>query len=254
VSATRIPAYDEIGTGYARRRRVDPRLAAPLHSALGGARRVLNVGAGTGSYEPGDRLVVALEPSSVMIRQRCSSLGRVIQGQAESMPFATRSFDAVMAVLTAHHWSDRQAGFAELRRIAQRRVVLTFDPQVHNRMWLMDYLPEIRDLRSARGLTIDEVVYGVGGGTVTTLPVAHDCPDGMTAAFWRRPEAYLDPEVRLGSSALRELDSIPLERGLARLDRDLRTGAWARRYGHLLELDEFDCGLRLVVGQDPLGR
>lgn len=246
-----MPVYDEIGSGYARRRRVDPRLAAPLHVALGDARRVLNVGAGTGSYEPTDRRVVALEPSSVMIRQRRAGLAPVIQGQAESMPFATESFDAVMTVLTAHHWSDRKAGFAELRRVARRRVVLTFDPEVHSRMWLMDYLPEIRDLRSASGLTIDEVVNGVGGGTVTALPVPHDCRDGMTVAFWRRPEAYLDPEVRLGGSAFRELDSTPLERGLARLDRDLRNGAWSRRYGHLLELDEFDCGLRLVVGQGP---
>ncbi len=192
--------YDEIGTGYAGRRRVDPRLAAHLHAALGDSRRVLNVGAGTGSYEPTDRRVVALEPSSVMIRQRRTGLAPVIQGQAESMPFATESFDAVMTVLTAHHWSDRQAGFAELRRVAQRRVVLTFDPEVHNRMWLMDYLPEIRDLRSASGLTIDEVVNGVGGGTVTALSVPHDCRDGMGVAYWRRPEAYLDPEVRLGSS------------------------------------------------------
>ncbi len=224
-----MPQYDEIGTGYARHRRDDPRLAAPLHVALGDARRVLNVGAGSGSYEPTDRQVVALEPSSVMIRQRRAGLAPVIQGQAESMPFATESFDAVMTVLSAHHWSDRQAGFAELRRVAQRRVVLTFDPEVHNRMWLMDYLPEIRDLRSASGLTIDEVVDGVGGGTVTVLPVPHDCRDGMGVAFWRRPEAYLDPEVRLGSSSLRELDSISLDRGLARLDRDLRNGAWARQ-------------------------
>ena len=246
-----MPHYDEIGTGYARHRRDDPRLAAPLHVALANARRVLNVGAGSGSYEPPDRQVVALEPSSVMIRQRRAGLAPVIQGQAESMPFATESFDAVMTVLSAHHWWDRQAGFAELRRVARRRVVLTFDPEVQSQMWLMDYLPEIRDLRSASGLTIDEVVDGVGGGMVTALPVPYDCRDGMTVAFWRRPEAYLDPEVRQGSSSLRELDSIPLERGLARLDRDLRNGTWARHYGQLLELGEFDCGLRLIVGQCP---
>ena len=251
MSATRKPVYDQIGTGYAGRRRVDPRLATPIHAALGNARRVLNVGAGTGSYEPSDREVVAVEPSSEMIRQRQAGLAPVIQGQAESLPFATKSFDAVMTVLSAHHWSDRQAGLAELRRVAQRRVVLTFDPEVHNQMWLMDYLPEIRALRSASGLAIDEVLDGVGGGTVTTLPVPHDCRDGMGVAFWRRPDAYLDPKVRLGSSSLRELDPSVLERGLDRLDRDLRNGAWAEQYGHLLGFDEFDCGLRLVVGQDP---
>jgi SAM-dependent methyltransferase len=244
-----MPQYDEIGTGYAQHRRDDPRLAAPLHTALGDARRVLNVGAGTGSYEPTDRQVVALEPSSVMIRQRRAGLAPVIQGQAESMPFASESYDAVMTVLSAHHWSDRQAGFAELRRVAQRRVVLTFDPKVHNQMWLMDYLPEIRELRSASGVAIDEVVDGVGGGTVTVLPVPHDCRDGMGVAFWRCPEAYLDPDVRLGSSSLRELGLTVLKRGLARLDRDLRNGTWTRQYGHLLGLNELDCGLRLVVGQ-----
>ena len=173
-----MPVYDEIGTGYARRRRLEPRLAVPLlHAALGDAQRVLNVGAGTGSYEPTDRQVVALEPSSVMIRQRRAGLAPVIQGQVESMPFGNEVLrTAVMTVLTAHHWSDHQAGFAELRRVAQCRVVLTFDPEVHNRMWLMDYLPEIRDLRSASGPTIDEVVYGVGGGTASALPVPHDCP------------------------------------------------------------------------------
>jgi SAM-dependent methyltransferase len=243
--------YDEIGTGHARRRRDDPRLAAPLHAALGDARRVLNVGAGTGSYEPTDREMVALEPSSEMIDQRRPGLAPVVQGRAESLPFGTKSFDAVMTVLSVHHWSDRQAGLAELRRVAPRRVVLTFDPEVHNQMWLMNYLPEIRDLRSASGHAIDEVVHGVGGATVTTLPVPHDCRDGMTIAFWRRPHAYLDPELRLGSSSLRELGPTVLERGLTRLDRDLRNGAWARQYGHLLGLEEFDCGLRLVVGQGP---
>jgi hypothetical protein len=113
----------------------------------------------------------------------------------------------------------------------------------------MDYLPEIRELRSASGLTIDEVVDGVGGGMVTVLPVPHDCRDGMTVAFWRRPGAYLDPEVRLGSSSLRELGPTVLKRGLARLDRDLRNGTWTRQYSHLLGLNELDCGLRLVVGQ-----
>jgi SAM-dependent methyltransferase len=251
VSALEVPIYDEIGTGYTRHRRADPRLAAPIHTALGDAVRVLNVGAGTGSYEPTDREVVALEPSSVMVRQRQVGLAPVVQAWAESMPFLDRSFDAVMSVLSVHHWSDRPAGFAELRRVAQRRVVLTFDPEVHNRMWLVDYLPEIRGLRSSAGPAISEVAHGLGGAEVMVLRVPHDCRDGMTVAFWRRPHAYLDAEVRLGGSALRELDTSTVERGLARLDRDLRNGTWVRRYGHLLELKELDCGLRLVVGRNP---
>jgi SAM-dependent methyltransferase len=135
----------------------------------------------------------------------------MVQARAESMPFPDGYFDAVMTVLAVHHWSDRAAGFAEFRRVAQRRVVLTFDPEVHNRMWLVDYLPEIRGLRSTTGPTIREVADGLGGAEVTVLPVPHDCRDGMTVAFWRWPHAYLDAEVRLGGSALRELDASVIE-------------------------------------------
>ena len=63
-------AYDTIGRGYASRRRTDPRIAARLWAALGDARSVVNVGAGSGSYEPPDRWVVAVEPSAVMLAQK----------------------------------------------------------------------------------------------------------------------------------------------------------------------------------------
>jgi ubiquinone/menaquinone biosynthesis C-methylase UbiE len=132
---------DQIGSGYGRRRRDDARFAVAIHEALGEASRVLNVGAGTGSYEPDDRQVVALEPSQVMIHQRHLSRGPVVHGTAEAMPFKSGFVEAAMAVLTVHHWVDRSAGFWELRRVAARRVVLTFDPEVHNRLWLMDYIP-----------------------------------------------------------------------------------------------------------------
>lgn len=155
-----------------------------------------------------------------------------------------------MTVLTVHHWTNRNAGLAELRRVAPRRVVLTFDPDVHNRMWLMDYVPEIRSLESARAPSIAEVVDGVNGHSVIPLPVPHDCSDGMTIAHWRRPEAYLDPAVRAGGSALRQVDPVALDRGMDRLARDLRTGKWLHRYGHLMQLTELDCGLRLIVGDE----
>ncbi len=248
MNAQRRTAYDRIGSGYGRRRRDEPTFAAAVREALGAAERVLNVGAGTGSYEPDDRQVVALEPSEVMIRQRRPGPYPVVRGVAEAMPFGSEAFDAVMAVLTVHHWSDRSAGFAELRRVAPRRVVLTFDPEVHNRLWLMDYIPELAVLENACAPSIEEVVQQIDGVTVRELPVPYDCVDGMTVAYWRRPDAYLDPEVRLGSSCLRQAEPEVVQAGLARLEADLRSGEWEQNYGHLLGLQDFDCGLRLVIG------
>ncbi len=243
------PVYDDIGTGYARCRQPDPRFATPLSAALGDATTVLNVGAGAGSYEPRDRRVIAVDSSSVMIAQRPPGAAPAVRATAEALPFPDASFDAVMAVLTIHHWPNRRAGFAELRRVAGRRVVLTFDPDVHNRMWLMDYVPEIVELESARAPSIDEVVDGIDGHSVTVLPVPHDCCDAMTIANWRHPEAYLDPKVRAGGSALRQVDPAALNRGVARLADDLHTGRWFLHYGDLLNRSQLDCGLRLVVGR-----
>lgn len=242
--------YDDIGTGYRDRRQADPRFAGPLYAALGDAATVLNIGAGTGSYEPADRRVVAVEPSRVMVSQRQPDAAPAVQAVADALPFPSGSFDAVMAVLTIHHWPHRQVAFAELRRVARRRVVLTFDPEVHNRMWLMDYVPEIVELESARAPSIGEVLDGINGHRVTVLPVPHDCRDGMTIANWRHPEAYLDPTVRAGGSALRQVDAAALQRGMARLADDLRSGRWLQRYGELMSRTELDCGLRLVVGED----
>jgi SAM-dependent methyltransferase len=255
VSTTEGPTnpYDRIGTNYAERRRSDPRLERPLHEALGPG-RLLNVGAGTGSYEPRDRPVVALESSAVMMAQRPASSAPAVQGRAEALPFADRSFEVVMAILTVHHWADRAAGLNELKRVAPRRVVLTFDPAVHGGMWLMDYLPEINELdRRRRSPSLDEVFDGIDGQAVVVLPVPWDCQDGMTVAYWRRPEAYLDHRNHAGGSGLRQIDDAALHRGLQRLERDLHDGRWRERYGQLLELEELDCGLRLVIGQAPTG-
>jgi SAM-dependent methyltransferase len=186
-----------------------------------------------------------------MLSQRSPSAAPAVRAAAEALPFPSGSFDAVMAVLTVHHWRDRSAGFAELRRVARVRVVLTFDPDVHSRMWLMEYVPEIVRLESARAPSIDEVYAAIEGRFVTILPVPHDCQDAMTIANWRHPEAYFDPAVRAGGSALRQVDSAALQRGLDELGEDLRTGRWFDRYGDLLERVELDCGLRLVVGERP---
>ncbi len=129
--------YDAIGDGYADYRRADPRIAAAVHAALGDARTVVNVGAGTGSYEPTDRPVIPIEPSTAMARQRPPALAPAVLGVAESLPLADGTVDAAMAVLTVHHWADRARGLAELVRAARRRVVLlTIDPEVEADLWL----------------------------------------------------------------------------------------------------------------------
>ena len=240
------PLYDEIGGDYFRHRRPDPAIAAMVVDALGTARSVVSVGAGTGSYEPTDRWVVAIEPSSVMIGQRPAGAAPAVRAVAGSLPLDAGSFDAAMAILTIHHWPDPWAGLAELRRVARRQVVLTFDPVAHGTHWLTDYVPELGALFRAAP-AVKSVAEAIGAREVRPVRLRHDTPDGMTVAYWRRPEAYLDPELRAGGSALQQVRGPALERGLRRLEADLASGAWRRRYRELLTAETMDYGLRLIV-------
>jgi SAM-dependent methyltransferase len=241
-------AYDEIGRDYAVHRRADPRILARLLDAVGDARTVLDVGSGTGSYEPSGRSVVAVEPSMVMISQRARNGAPAVGGRAEALPFADDSFDAAIAVLTVHHWSDPRQGLAEMCRVAHRRVVLTFDVAVHNDFWLLrEYLPAAAALESARGCSVESVAAEIGASRVEIVPVPHDCVDGFGWAYWRRPDRYLDQRVRSCISMLAALDERDLSPGLARLAADLGSGAWHARHRDLLELDEIDGGFRLVI-------
>jgi SAM-dependent methyltransferase len=247
-------AYETIGIGYGTRRVPDPRLERRLHAALGDARTVLNVGAGAGSYEPRDRAVVALEPSSVMLDQRPPGAACAVRGVAESLPFPDGAFDATLAVLTIHHWTDPLAGLAELRRVSRRQVVFHFDLDVGRRFWLSDYFPEAWAFDDRRSPTVTAVADALGGssgrsGTVRVepLPVPHDCTDGFMAAYWSRPDAYLDPAVRAGISSLAQLGDAVIAPGLARLRDDLESGVWHERHAALLSRAEFDGGYRLVI-------
>jgi SAM-dependent methyltransferase len=209
---------------------------------------VLNVGAGTGSYEPADRTVVAVEPSGVMISQRPPGSGPVVRAVAESLPFSDGSFDATLAVLTLHHWHDARAGLAEMARVARQVIVLTFDPVVHKSFWfLKDYVPESNDLASTNILGPDAVAEAIGADRIEVVPIPADCVDGFNWAYWQRPHAYLDPEVRACMSGLALLDDDLVTRRMARLRADLEDGSWTRRHGHLLDLDTIDGGFRLVV-------
>jgi SAM-dependent methyltransferase len=247
----REPLYDTIGTGYAAVRRRDPRIYARVVEALEGCRTVLDVGAGTGSYEPEDRWVLGVEPSLEMIRQRAPNAAPCMQGFAEHLPFGDGAVDAVTAFLTIHHWSDLERGLSEAARVARRRVViLTWLPSFARALWFTDaYLPEAAALDEPRFPTLEGLERFLGPLSATPVPVPHDCVDGFFGAYWKRPAAYLDPAVRAGISVLHQVDPASLARALAALARDLRSGAWAERFAGLLDLDELDLGYRLVVAE-----
>lgn len=239
--------YDTIGKGYAARRQPDPRIAAAIHAALGDAETVLNVGAGAGSYEPAGRAVTALEPSIEMIRQRPESAAPAIQGVAEALPFADESFDAAMASLTVHHWSDVEAGLREMKRVARQRVVIfTFDP-ASPYFWLVDYIPEMIAIDTPAMPPMD--VYGriLGQARITPVPIPHDCTDGFLGAYWRRPHAYLDASMRAAISTFAKLGDV--SEAMARLEADLASGTWEARYGDLMARETLDIGYRLVTAE-----
>lgn len=237
--------YDRIGIGYADHRRPDPKIISLINAVLGDAKTVVSVGAGTGSYDPHDRTVLAVEPSLVMIAQRPPLSAPVVRAEAEQLPLRARSFDAALAILTVHHWRDLRAGLTEMCRVAEHRIVVTFDPVAHSDHWLVDYIPELRQVFTASP-PVELVQELIGATSITRVPLRHDTPDGMTVAYWRRPHAYLDPAVRAAGSAFHQVDPSALRRGLERLKKDLASGRWNVRYGHLLQLEELDVGLRLV--------
>jgi len=241
--------YDKIGVTYTRTRQPDPRVEQRLHAALGDARRIVNVGAGTGNYEPGDREVIAVEPSPTMYGQRRPGAAPVVRAVAEAMPFPDASFDASLAIFTVHHWPDAERGLAELARIARRQVFLSFDPGFGDDFWLVtDYFPEIKALDSARDAhTSVGIARELDVHRVEQVLVPADCVDGFAACYWNRPEAYVEPDVQAGISCLAMLDPGVLARGAEQLRADLTSGAWDARHGHLRALREFDAGYRLIV-------
>jgi SAM-dependent methyltransferase len=242
--------YDEIGRTYACTRRPDPRVEAAIWAALGDPGCVVNVGAGTGSYEP-PQTVLAVEPSAAMIAQRPQGAAPAVQAVAERIPLPDGACDAALAVLTIHHWADPPLGVFEMRRVARRVVVLTWDPDFAEAFWLVrDYLPESAAFDRGRMPSIAEVCAWMGGAEIMPVPVPHDCVDGFFAAFWRRPEAYLDPRVRAGISNLSQLGP-PVDRAVAALRADLESGAWHERNRVLVELDELDLGYRLLSVTSP---
>jgi DNA-binding transcriptional MerR regulator len=241
--------YDAIGGAYTATRRTEPRIAAQVWEALGDARTVLNVGAGTGSYEPPGREVIAVEPSAVMRAQRPAGAAPCVAADAESLPFDDQSFDAAMAFSTVHHWQDPIAGLREMRRVARRVVVFTFDASEfgwRRRFWLTrDYLPEVAGL--VAGWSLAELAGAIGARTEPVL-IPWDCADGFFEAYWRRPEAYLDDHVRRAVSMWTRVGPEAEQRAVRSLRDDLASGRWAERNRELADLDAAELGLRLLVG------
>jgi SAM-dependent methyltransferase len=242
--------YDRIGGGYTTTRRADPRIAELIHKALGDAESIVNVGAGAGAYEPGDREVLPIEPSARMIAQRPAELAPAIRGHAESLPLLADSVDAAMACMTLHHWSDWRIGVHELRRVARKRVVIfTYDPSCVEHFWLLrDYLPKLGQLDCQRFPAIDEQCMATGEDVrIDPVPIPHDCQDGFLGAYWRRPTAYLDEQIRAHISTFHLPGADALLDGLEDLAEDLRSGRWEARNQGLLERKELDLGYRLIV-------
>ena len=244
--------YGSIGGAYGRTRVPDPRIASWIRWGLGDARTVVNIGAGLGAYEFADLEVTAVEPAAAMIAARPPGAAPCILAAAESLPFPDAAFDAAMGILTVHHWSDATAGLSELRRVARRRVVLfTWDPAVDDQLWLTtEYLEAIRERDRAIFPAIPSILAGLWphrGAAVDRVPIPGDCTDGFLGAWWRRPEAYLDPAISNGISSFRELGPQVIGPGLQRLAADLESGEWERRFGSLLDLDELDLAYRLVT-------
>jgi SAM-dependent methyltransferase len=252
VTTSSTPRYDTIGLGYIAHRKADPRWEAQIHEQLGDGRVVVNVGAGTGNYEPPDRAVVAVEPSTVMVSQRATDAAPAVRASGSALPVASDSADVSMAILTMHHWDDWSVGLAELCRVAPRRVVLTMDFEMHASFWFLeDYVPEVGEATRILEPTYESVAEVIGADartcSVLTLLVPRDMEDGVLGAYWCRPEAYLDPAVRANCSGLALADPAVVARGVAALEADLSSGEWQRRHADLADLPAIDLGYRLVV-------
>jgi len=235
--------YDDIGINYSVTRCTDPKIAKQLYSELQGATRIVNIGAGTGSYEPENVALVAVEPSSKMISQRKMGSHRVEQAFAEKLPFENDSFSHAMTVNSIHHWENRALAFSEINRVATEKfVAITWDP-TSDPFWLTrDYFPEIYAMDQRIFPDLEELNQHFDDVKMRPLPIPSDCKDGLLAAFWKRPEAYLSGKVRQSMSPFSKIKN--LSEGLQKLEHDLASGVWAENNHALLSSSSLDVGYR----------
>jgi SAM-dependent methyltransferase len=241
--------YEQDGTHYSAIRRPEPRFARAIREALGDATTLINVGAGAGSYEPEDLEVTAVEPSASMRSQRPPHLAPALDAVAEDLPFPDQTFDAALASVTIHQWSDLAGGLAEVRRVTRGPVVImTFDPVSLRKFWLAEYAPEMMERESGRMPALGEVTALLGGSVqIEELPIPADCADGFAEAYFGRPEAFLDTRVRRSQSAWGFIDDDEERGSVERLAAALEDGSWDRRFGELRSAAEYSGSLRLVV-------
>ncbi len=239
--------YDSIGTNYSTQRLPEPTWQAEINAALSGSERIVNVGAGTGNYEPEGRFVIGVEPSRTMLDQRQS--GTSVQGVAEALPFPDRSFDAALAILTVHHWADRASGLQEMARVAPRQVLFIFEPLMAHGHWITSYFDSM-NATETNAPGIDDIAEHLNIVEVRTLWVPAVCRDGVAAAYWARPEKYLDPEVQASASYLAMMEPDVRNRGISKLGQDLESGRWDEKYGHLRSQDRADYGYRLAIAEN----
>ena len=237
--------YNRLAEAYAICRKPDDRIAARIWAHTRDNWRIVNVGAGVGAYEPKNCEIVALEPSREMMAKRTNHVAMLVRGGAEKLPFADNCFHAAMAILTIHHWSDIPAGLKEMLRVAKERVILFTWVGYGNNFWLEDYLPEIKGVDERLFPALNELEKILGGISVETIEIPHDCTDGFMCAYWRRPEAYLDSRVRKAISTFSRIADV--KEGLSHLGKDVADGSWARKYGHLTHKERLDLGYRLVI-------
>jgi SAM-dependent methyltransferase len=241
--------YGSAGVRYAEFRQPEPAIAEQILRAFADVKRVLNVGAGTGSYEPTDRAVVAVEPSATMRDQRPAHFTPAIDAVAENLPFTDHAFDAAMATFTVHQWSDLEKGIAEMKRVANGPIVImTADPLRLHDFWVARYIPEAINREMSRFPRIDHLMDLLGAGTkVETVSIPLNCKDGFTEAYYRRPAFFLKPGVTGAMSSWTLIDQSVVEAFRKTLSHDLANGTWDREFGHLRTQPTFEGSLRLII-------
>ncbi|MEU8759610.1 class I SAM-dependent methyltransferase [Streptomyces sp. NPDC048659] len=241
-------AHGPVGPDRSSRRRPDDRIAQAIAEALGGARSVVNVGAGAGSYETAAGRITPVEPSESMRARRPVRLARAVDAVAEDLPFPDDTFDGAMTLFSVHQWSDVTAGLRELRRVTRGPVVvLTCDPLLVRDFWLYAYAPEVLDAEARRHPPLATMAAALGGTVETRrVPIPLDCTDGFNEAYFGRPEMLLDPAARQACSAWSFIDDDARERFDRKLTDDLRSGAWDARHGHLRTRPTYEGSLVIV--------
>lgn len=243
--------YGRIGLGYASYRQPEPAIAALIEEALDPASRILNVGAGAGSYEPRHRDVTAVEPSASMRAQRPADIAAAINATAESLPFPDQSFDASMATFTVHQWQDLDAGLREMRRVTRGPVViLSCDPDLVEAFWLSHYAPKVLATEARRYPSLGHIGKVLGGDVdLVAVPIPLACRDGFNEAYYGRPELFLEAGARSACSAWSFVSEAENAVSIENLRRDLVSGAWDSRHGFLRSQPSFDGSLRLVIAR-----